>query len=554
MLRCSTIAYIQAAWHSDEMKSFALSSLLAAIALSACNCDEQPPPDNQPDPADLLRADAIELCVIYQRGFNNFLFGGGGAFRCSVTDVTPEFSEAEIAGLRESCAAPGNDTTAQFLLALTGGRVTMNVDNIKTCAAFIPEGQAAFPEACASLFVPLVAAGGACEQQWDCQDQLVCEATDIQSQSLICTTPAALNESCLPQVDIIAAPARTCAEGLTCSNFVCIEAVVAPPPAIGDPCIDTFDCGDELRCDLIDELANEGTCQARRNIGEACEQDDDCVLNLDANDNVTTACGPNNTCVTRKNDGESCDVAVDVCAQGCSTCRPSIPGAAAATCQDRGAEGAACRETEDCIHNLVCSASNTCVIGSDVGGPCANFEDCKDDSLDCVQAVCVVRPNLGQACGGANSQACIEGQCINAQCRAGVVGDPCAEDADCSATGFCNGSTCIDGPTSGACSVDGFCADGFDCGDDNVCRAIAKVGEDCIDVGCEFGLFCNAQSICEVQREAGAQCTTGDQCVSLTCVRLECGAAPASCVTDKGFFQIFVILAVLVPVRWRRRR
>jgi len=547
------------------MKSIVLvSGLLAVVAFSGCSCDGDPVAEGEGEGEDQILEDAIDLCTVYTRGQGAFVGSlfGGGFFRCSVNDVTPDPSAETIAAIREGCAAEGNPTTAEFLTALTGGRVTMNVDNVQACADFVPEAQAQPPEACNALFVPLVAAGGACEQTWDCEGELLCEAVSIASQVLTCAPPAAENEPCLPQVDFVAPSARTCGEGLECQDFVC---VVPPPPGpgpqVGDECADAFECGDELRCDLTqppvgsDPADELGTCQARALVGGVCESGDDCALNPDAEGNPTTTCGPSGTCVTLLADGASCDVAVDVCAAGCSVCRPNVPGAAAATCQDRGAVGAACRSTEDCIHNLVCDEpTNACVTGGGVGASCVDFEDCVDDTLDCV-GTCVLRPGLGEACGGAASEACTEGQCIAGQCRAGVVGDPCETDTDCDGvTALCDGSTCIAPPESGPCSIDLACAEGFACREDETCAPIAGAGENCIDVPCDVGLFCNDASVCEAQSEAGAQCQDDAQCLSGTCVRLVCGAEPAGCTSDKGFFQIFVLLAVLAPLRLRRRR
>jgi hypothetical protein len=541
-----------------------LPALLSGLALSGCSCDEPIAEGEGEGEVDL--DDAVELCTVYTRGQSTFLgslFGGGGFARCSATDVIPEFPAAEIAEIRAGCADPANPVTQEFQTALTGGRVTMNVANVQACADFIPAGEAAPPAACDALFVSLVGAGEPCEQAWDCEGELLCEATDIVRQVFTCTAPAALNEPCLPQTDIVAPSARTCDADLECTNFVCVEpAPPGPAPVVGDTCADASECGDTLRCDLTlppvgaDPADELGTCQARSLVGGVCASGDDCELLPDADGNPTTACGPAGTCVVTKNDGASCDAAADVCSAGCSVCRPSIPGAGAAACQDRGAAGDACRSTVDCRHSFVCDeATNVCVSGSAVGGPCDDFEECRDDSLDCGAAgTCVTVPGLGEACGEDTTTFCLEGACVDGQCRAGDAGDPCTTDDECTGDNLCVGDTCAAAPQSGACSIDDGCAPGFVCDAASTCQPVPGVGDNCTELDCDFGTFCGADSVCAVQAEAGGQCTTDDQCLSGTCVRLVCGAQAVGCTSDKGFFQTFVLLAVIVPLRWRRRR
>jgi hypothetical protein len=257
-----------------------------------------------------------------------------------------------------------------------------------------------------------------------------------------------------------------------------------------------------------------------------------------------------------KLDGEACDLTVDVCAAACSVCRATIPRAAATTCQDRGAAGEACRETGDCRHNLVCDeGTNTCVIGGGAGAACESFEDCRDDTLDCGgTGTCVVRPGIGGACGADTTFACLEGNCVAGQCRAGEAGDPCTTDDECGGGNLCVDDVCGPAPTSGPCSIDDGCAEGFTCDDEFTCEPTPGLGDDCTLLPCDFGLFCNDAGQCEAQGEAGTQCDFDDACRSGACVDGTCGAVAAGCTSDKGFFQTFVILALVLPIRLRRRR
>jgi hypothetical protein len=109
-------------------------------------------------------------------------------------------------------------------------------------------------------------------------------------------------------------------------------------------------------------------------------------------------------------------------------------------------------------------------------------------------------------------------------------------------------------PTSGACSPEGSCAAGFACVDD-LCVAIAARGESCLSNPCDDGLFCDG-AVCAPVKEAGSSCDLDDECASFTCVDGVCGAVPVSCTTQKGFFQVFVLLSLVVPAfgRGLRRR
>jgi hypothetical protein len=506
--------------------------------------------------------DAVDLCVVYSRGQSQFLSSlfGGGFERCSATDQPDELSAETLAAIRASCSDPQNPTLQEFQLALTGGRVIMNVDNVKACADFVPEGQAEPPAVCDDLFESLVGAGGDCEQSWDCAGELLCQAVDVTTQVLTCAEPAAAGESCLPQTDFVAPSARTCGEGLTCTDFVCVadEPAVAPQP--GDPCFETLDCGDELRCELPEPQGDEeeeveGVCGPLRTVGQACESSDDCTPLPDDQGTPTTACGVNGTCVVVKQDGAACDVTIDVCAARCSVCRASIPRAAATTCQDRGATGEACRDTGDCRHNLVCGSENTCIPGGGAGAACESPEDCRDTTLTCGgDGTCVVLPGLGAACGPDTTETCSEGACVQGECRAGVIGDPCTEDGECTSGALCIDEACAAAPTSGPCSVDGACAEGFACSPDSTCEAVPGLGESCDELPCAEGLFCSSTNVCATIADTGADCDLDEGCRSGTCVDGTCGAVAVGCTSDKGFFGTFVILALMVPLRLRRRR
>ena len=223
------------------------STLLALVffGLSAAGCPGCPPAEGEGEDEDLVSAEAAELCAIYLRGQTLFvqLNFGGGFQRCSASDPPPALSDEDIAAIAEGCRTKENPTAVDFELALTGGRVLMNLDNIRACSEFELEGQTEPPAACENLFTSLQDAGDACQQTWDCSGELVCQAVDITSQQLTCTTPADSGEACLPQIDLIAAPARTCAEGLECVNFTCVPEEVVTPPAVGDDCADDSDCG-----------------------------------------------------------------------------------------------------------------------------------------------------------------------------------------------------------------------------------------------------------------------------------------------------------------------
>jgi hypothetical protein len=96
----------------------------------------------------------------------------------------------------------------------------------------------------------------------------------------------------------------------------------------------------------------QGTCGALAVVGEACADTAECDPIPDDDENPTTACGLAGSWMLMPADALACDPAVDVCAGGCSVCRPST-GTLHTSCQDCGAIGDACTTTNHCRHNLV---------------------------------------------------------------------------------------------------------------------------------------------------------------------------------------------------------
>ncbi len=249
---------------------------------------------------------------------------------------------------RDEClstlSGPGTDLD-RIKDALDAERVTFNADSYQACILVISTASCNAPlnsSACDATLVGTVAVGGGCFIDEECQNGDNGEIGDCTAQSDQCGTcvlepaPAELNEACDEQ---------NCADGLVCTENVCVERPARTIVGAGDDCetegqfdwTGTCDrssdllcvasvctetqfsseagtrCGDNgtlceggLVCPLpLGETADVPTCRAPAAIGEAC------VL-LEAMHVVACVSGAycdtdnGQVCTTRKANGESC--------------------------------------------------------------------------------------------------------------------------------------------------------------------------------------------------------------------------------------------------------
>jgi hypothetical protein len=583
-------------------------SLLAA----ACDCGGEPlvdagPPDAVVDPGLLVGLDsgprpdgggpddavpreedpellAKELCFAYRRALLSLAQHQALASpppRCSNADLLPEVSDDDLPV--GACGAQ-DATLDLFRRALLGGRVRIDAPRFRACLAKGRAARASHPRLgeleeralallalpaeadCAAAITPLVTEHGAsCVQAWDCAGSLRCEADPPDAPGLRCLAPASEGERCaVVEVGGHLAP-RTCASGTACVLGLCTRRLQA-----GAGCT-LFDvpCLEGLAC-----LAG-GLCGPPAAAGGSCSVDFQCAAPL--------ACGAGGLCAPPPallEDGEPCAADVE-CKRPCSVCRPGAGEALA--CQDRAAVGEACVVDEHCGAALCCR-QGACGPFVQSGGACGPEAPCaagllcappaaagnsgqgddghavSDDDGDASEPALVCRPlpGLGEPCQALGPWVCGEGACVNEQCSAGALDDPCGGDSDCSADRLCVEGACARAPRDGApCTSDGRCAAALYC-EGLRCKGPPPAGEACGPGGlCADGAFCAADQRCEATRAAGLPCASDGQCASGLCTEnLTCSARGASCLTSREAFAQLLGLALLLPVlvRLRRRR
>lgn len=491
----------------------------------------------------VLSAEAIEMCTYSVAGTLRTTYGAllGMGERCTV-DLVPDAAALRTMAA-QMCEA---GMAADWQIGLEGGRVAFDLADVRACAAedvALTHGAAALPASCAALTTGSLGAGAACVQHWDCQGGLLCESADLVSP-LACLAPAALGEDCASGGG---GALRSCGEGLVCQEFECVAAA-----ELFDSCASTNDCADGLRCDTTISPAR---CIARGDVGDTCAQDSECDEGL--------GCIAS-TCALRLAEGAACVDGDDACDGFCSVCRPSSAGGAAHACLDRGALGDGCDDDDDCRAHFLC-AVGACAPAANLGAACTSDAGCREGlSCDDTAEVCVATPGAGDACTSGGVQ-CAEGACVEGTCVVAAAGSACAADSHCDDVNLvCLGASapgvCGEAPALGAsCSLSGACADGAYCNAGS-CVRLPAIGEACVydegtqDRVCGAGAYCDeAADECVGLLSPGQACTIDDQCESALCANGTCTEVAASCMSNPGFFQLTVLMGVLVPLRLRGR-
>ena len=175
--------------------------------------------------------------------------------------------------------------------------------------------------------------------------------------------------------------------------------------------------------------------------------------------------------------GGSCGPGIEslVCASGsacrvdlslCGRCEEVLPRGAACTagegprcapeaycdagegrCLARGAPGAPCDETSDCLLGAYCIEDRCAVAArAGVGEPCDRLNRCPYRS-ECLAGRCVASALLGEECGA--ERRCASGWCAGGRCAPfTAAGAPCQSGQSC-ASGRCDGGLCA--PLISAC-------------------------------------------------------------------------------------------------------
>ncbi|TVR01003.1 MAG: hypothetical protein EA398_10885 [Deltaproteobacteria bacterium] len=207
----------------------------------------------------------------------------------------------------------------------------------------------------------------------------------------------------------------------------------------------------------------------------------------------------------------------------CSTSGACVPAA-----------GAACSPDEPCPNGYFCNQDNACqaIPAGDGGEICNRSTDC-DTTTVCLAGRCRTLECTGDI------DCPIDSRCLGTICRAAP---PCASDATCGPTGWCEdgrcnpgcennagcGGTslfrCMDNRCAATCGGDGECSAGERCRD-GVCTA-----EECSGFGaegCPDGQRCDGDGRCidAVACSSSESCTPEEHCVDGFCEpRIRCRA------------------------------
>lgn len=247
--------------------------------------------------------------------------------------------------------------------------------------------------------------------------------------------------------------------------------------ALGDGCNDGGECAGDAICNSGED-EECGVCEATVGVGESC---------VERECNNTLLCDDNNICAKPLAVGAACSIENDVCDNGLA-CRgddrQAVDGVCVSTAIETFTVGSACTTfcgSGNVFDGLVCVESRceeikgvavggACDASDRLGAPVARY--CIDSFFGdtvCTDGVCALLPVLDEDC--------LDGP------------RPCAPELICSD----ETSQCVGLPALGAPCVQ-ECAEGLVCpfaDGGNVCRAPARVGEDCSTVACADNSFCD---------------------------------------------------------------
>ncbi len=283
--------------------------------------------------------------------------------------------------------------------------------------------------ACTATFTGTVESGGVCAFNEQCKSSW-CKKSSVSCPGT-CGTKGAVGAGCQNQ--------KECADGLLCVTQKCTSPAAMK---IGSSCDGPNQCGKDMFCNEADL---PGSCQKLLAKGANCS-------------------------------GGGCQTGL-VCA---------LSGPGVATCIAKIALGADCSGLVSMGNpDPLCTAgfcsgppngAKTCKLKPGINGKCDAATSCKDFDLGCVPSAdgqtgtCKVLPLKGEKC-------------------LSVIQFGVSTSA-CSPLGSCKNGICGAPPVEGEpCGMEGFCADGFSCGDGGVCKGLPGKGETCFG-DCKKGFTC----------------------------------------------------------------
>lgn len=208
--------------------------------------------------------------------------------------------------------------------------------------------------------------------------------------------------------------------GASCSNDTDCDSLFCAEGSCSTPCVPGGAAGCEpgYVC-KVGRLSCRGACLPGRELGDACEVNDDCISRTCA------VRGGESFCTARCDDATPCPDDFECVAAGDqSVCVP-----------ERGGLDAACMSDDDCLSGICTTdhGASYCTRACDM--PCPAGFECGMTESD--QAVCVRRDRgIGQDC--ASGADCASGMCATAG-GANFCTQTCSDDAPCP-----NGSECVE--------------------------------------------------------------------------------------------------------------
>lgn len=303
------------------------------------------------------------------------------------------------------------------------------------------------------------------------------------------TVDAAAAAAC---VDALAAGTPACAAPSGTVVFAVCAPFVVQPVAIGAACTAPYCAGGDGVC-------VGGTCQMRGASGATCEDMFSCATGLVCDGGTCAALGAA---------GATCT--------GDVTCTPPLR-CLGGTCGTLRAAGETCSATSECAIGLRCEG--TCVAP---GASCSGSDSCGNGSACGGLRSCTARLGAGETC--AEDRDCEASLYCDGTCIARPSdGETCARGTVCAAGLGCDtdGGTCRPLPTDGAACAFGemgpICATGFACVDGSTCGPLPTEGQMCAGVECAAGLGCDFTpegSFCIVPRTEGGSCESDRSCAA----------------------------------------
>jgi hypothetical protein len=318
-------------------------------------------------------------------------------------------------------------------------------------------------------------------------------ARDRQCQSGSCRDGVCCDKACNG-----ACEACTKAKGATADGTCTTLPASAKPAACGGYACSGTSAACAASCTTDAQCASgywcDGAfCQATRAQGDSCTRGGQCAAGLTCADGVCCNSACDGAC-------QACAAAHKQSGDASGTCGPAkagsdpgdrCPADAASTCGKSGA----CNATGSCAlwsKGTACGGGVVCDAGAAKGQTCDGLGACVTDAA---------------------GTACAPGSCSAA---AGCT-FTCSSDADCDATGFCDGGACKAKASAGrTCTAadqcaSGFCVDGVCCG-----SACDRVCEACNGVGTE-GTCTAVTGAPRAGHGACAASGTGDACAAAAC-------------------------------------